>query len=168
MDFTFEFNGDTQSWSIPGSSQDLFHLFLPLDNSKKLFRSFWICSIPVFRIEQCMDQQSNNILPWPLIKSALERLKKGRLPHWYTWLKLHYTPTISIDPIITRRLWISTTNSPTFDKCKKEWIYFLDNNRTLSIEHINSKLVSNNLLVITHWSETQQQFKFTPCKKIKK
>ena len=51
----------------------------------------------------------------------------------------------------------------TFDKRKKEWIYFLDNNRTLSIGYINSKLASNNLLVITHWSETQQQFKFAPC-----
>jgi len=120
LDFAFEFNGDIHSWSIPGSSQDLFHLFLPLDNSKKLFRSFWTCSTPVFRIEQCLDQQSNNILPWPLIKSALRRSKKGRPPHWYNWLKLHYTPTISIDHIITRRLWIPTTNFPTFDKRKKE------------------------------------------------
>src|SRR2546421_510871 len=66
-------------------------------------------------------------------------------------------------PTITRRLWIPTTNSPTFDKCKNEWIYFLDNNRILSIGRINLKLASNNLLVITHWSDTQQQFKFTPC-----
>ena len=91
------------------------------------------------------------------------RSKKGRPPHWYNWLKLHYTPTISIDHIITRRLWIPTTNSPTFDKRKKEWIYFLDINRTLSIGRVNTKLASNNLLVITHWSETQQQFKFVPC-----
>ena len=26
LDFAFEFNGDIQSWSIPGLSQDLFHL----------------------------------------------------------------------------------------------------------------------------------------------
>src|SRR5437763_1722720 len=77
LDFAFEFNGDIYFWSILGSSQDLFHLFLPLDNSKKLFRFFWTCSTPVFRIEQCMDQQSNNILPWSLIKSTLGRSKKG-------------------------------------------------------------------------------------------
>src|SRR5207247_40644 len=100
------------------------------------------------------------ILPWPLIKSALGRSKKGRPPHWYIWLKFHYTPSISIDPTIKCHLWIPTTNSPTFDKRKKEWIYFLDNNRTLSIGRINSKLASSNLLVITHWSKTHyQQFK---------
>ena len=73
LDFTFDFNGDLQSWSIPGTSQDLFHLFVPDDNSTKLLRSFWTCSIPVYRIEQCIDRQSNTVLPWPLIKSALGR-----------------------------------------------------------------------------------------------
>src|ERR1051325_2555523 len=106
LDFTFDFNGDLQSWSVPGLSQDLFYLFIPDVDSQKLLRSFWTCSTPVYRIEQCIDRQSNSVMPWPLIKSALERSKKGRPPHWYNWFKHHYTPDISLTPTITRHLWI--------------------------------------------------------------
>ena len=161
LDFEFIFNGDLSEWSLPGSSQAIFSMIYQVPDHKRLFKSFWNSSVPVFRIEQCNSPASNTILPWTIVKSNLKRSKKGRTPLWYTWLSGRST-NLSIDLPIQQN-WRPNTLPPTMDKRKKEWVFFADIHHNITAGRISSKSASTNSVIITHWAMSPIPFVFTPC-----
>ena len=162
LDFNFTYNGDGSSWSIPGASQSLLTMILQSNMKQKLLASFRNSSLPIYRLEQCVDNIHAQLLPWPIIKSSMGRSKKGRTPFWFNWLSSQHAPQ-TYDHNIIRRLWVPTTPMPSTDRRKKEWLYFLNNNKELSIGRLTSRSTNNTTIILTHWSATSRPFEYMTC-----
>ena len=63
LDFNFTYNGDGSSWSIPGASQSLLTMILQSNMKQKLLASFRNSALPIYRLEQCVDNIHAQLLP---------------------------------------------------------------------------------------------------------
>ena len=167
MDFELQPTSDAVEWSIPGCGMDMISFinqYAPEDRITKALKSIRNSTLPIFWINQCLDETSSTLTPYKVIKCHYAPTSKGRTPLWFLTVENCIDLYNPQDDGINTLAIVCPLLPASTDRRKKEWIFTDTTQDETTVGKIIEKSPSRLNCTVAHWSLTDPiSSRFSPC-----